>query len=320
MQNQNPGVAILHRQTASKIADILEQAGKKETDLFYLYRKDFAKFNNMIGLPLHPETLKPSPILDYQLTYNKIWVNHHKVILNKSRKIGATETALRTICQQCFSTYVGHNVMIVAGNRQRQANKFLEKFNELFYGHNDKGWKWGKGDNDIVKYTDLVDSYRANHMRLTNGVQIETYPASPLAVRGPENVKCVFVSEAAHVNRIEDGELYTALRPLAANDPNVDFILESTPNGKRGFFYDQFKDKNNGFEKLEFNYEWALHKLLTPKFIEEERRNPKIDFEQEYNCKFTSTLSAAFDMDMVDKNYQPAPIKRWEHIVKAVKP
>jgi hypothetical protein len=316
LQKQSPYIVAVN-----KLKQELESLDiKPSEDLSYLNVDNFIKFNNMIGNPLHPETLEPSPILDYQLDYNKLWRDKHKVIFNKSRKIGATETALRTICQLCFSTYVGHNIMIVAGNRQRQANKFLEKFNDLFYGHNDKGWEYEEGK--VIKYNELVDSYRANHMRLTNGVQIETYPASPLAVRGPENVKCVFVSEAAHVNRIEDGELYTALRPLAANDPNVDFILESTPNGRRGFFYDQFMAApNNGFTTIVKDYRVALGKLIDEKFIEEERHNPKIDFAQEYECKFTSTLSAAFEEEMVNRNYIPKVTKRYEHIIgKQAKP
>ena len=287
---------------------------------------DFSIFNRIIGRPLHPKTLIPSDILDYQLDYNTLWRRYHKVIFNKSRKIGATETALRTICQLCFGPYIGHNVMIVAGNRQRQANKFLEKFNLLFYGPDQKrGWSIPNKDGTETKwsYDMLVKSYRSNHMELCNGVQIETFPAEPTAVRGPENVKCVFVSEAAHVNRIEDGELYTALRPLAANDPDVDFILESTPNGRRGFFYDQWQYniplQNTGkeeFKTLQYNYQKAMDAgLLDAKFIAEERRNPKIDFEQEYNCKFTSTLSAAFEEEMVMRNYVPKPMNRWDDLL-----
>ena len=54
---------------------------------------DFISFNNMIGLPLHPKTKKPTLIFDYQNELDRIINKYHKVLLNKSRKIGATEIA-----------------------------------------------------------------------------------------------------------------------------------------------------------------------------------------------------------------------------------
>ena len=95
--------------------------------------KDFEEFNEMIGAPIHPGTGNPTPIFDYQDEYFKAWQKHHKLILNKSRKIGATETALRIIAYNCIiGRYSGHRVMIVAGNKQEVANRFIQRFKSLF--------------------------------------------------------------------------------------------------------------------------------------------------------------------------------------------
>jgi hypothetical protein len=272
----------------------------------------FQIFNEIVGLPKHPATLIPSPMLDYQIKYNDWWNKYHKLMFNKSRKIGATETAFRTILQNCYGAYMGHNVMIIAGNRQRQANKILQEFKNLLYGPNDKGWKDLNGE--VWKFEDLVDTHSASLVRLASGVEIETYPGDATAVRGPANIRCVFITEAAHFDLVDDSEVYNALRPLAANDPNVDFILETTPNGKRGFFYDQWVMEGNFYKKLEINYEPALAAgLLTNEFIQQEKKNPRVDFEQEYNCKFTSTRNAAIIEDNIV--YIPRPTRDYSDIL-----
>jgi hypothetical protein len=273
----------------SKEIPLLPAIGSKDS---------FQIFNEIVGLPKHPATLEPSPMLPYQIEYNRLWNTYHKLMFNKSRKIGATETAFRTILQNCYGAYMGHNVMIIAGNRQRQANKILQEFKNLLYGPNGNGWT--DLNKKVWDFDMLVESHSASLIRLKSGVEIETYPGDATAVRGPANIRCVFITEAAHFDLVDDSEVYNALRPLAANDPNVDFILETTPNGKRGFFYDQWVMEGNFYKKLEINYEAALEAgLLTREFIEQEKVNPRVDFNQEYFCKFTSTRNAAIIQDNI---------------------
>ena len=62
----------------------------------------FKAFNEMIGLPVHPGTGNETEVFEYQVEYFDAWQKHHKLILNKSRKIGATETALRIIAYNCL--------------------------------------------------------------------------------------------------------------------------------------------------------------------------------------------------------------------------
>ena len=111
----------------------------------------FKEFNEVIGLPVHPGTGKETEVFDYQVDYFDAWQKHHKLILNKSRKIGATETALRIIAYNCLhGNYSGHRVMIVAGNKQEVANRFIQRFKSLFY----KGFTDLQGN--VYKYEDIV--------------------------------------------------------------------------------------------------------------------------------------------------------------------
>jgi len=253
--------------------------------------KDFGKFNDMIGAPIHPGTGERTPIFDYQDEYFKAWQKHHKLILNKSRKIGATETALRIIAYNCIiGRYAGHRVMIVAGNKQEVANRFIQRFKSLFL----KGFT----DLDGVKYEyDDIITKEDSKSCLVNNTFVQAYPANE-SVRGEENVKCVFMSECAFINLIDDTKVYNALHPNVANISDADFVMESTPNGKRGFFWTNV-DASSEYHKLEQPYTVSLGKLLDKKFISTEKSNPRIDFEQEYCCKFTTSLSGAFREDEI---------------------
>lgn len=197
--------------------------------------------------------------------------------------------------------------MIVAGNNQDVANKFIDRFRNIiaqdFKDLNHKRWK----------YDDLVFHDSAKILKLVNGIEIEAYPANE-AVRGIDNVKCVFMSECAFINRIDDTKVYNALHPNVANIPTADFIMESTPNGRRGFFWENWSE-NSEYTKITQDYTVSLGKLLTPEFIESEKKNPKIDFRQEYCCDFTTSNTAAFDRDKVDNIYEAKPINDYSDIL-----
>ena len=267
--------------------------------------EDFREFNVMIGLPKNPNTGEPTEILDYQIVYFDAIKNHHKVILNKSRKIGATETALRSIAYNCFGRYAGHNVMIVAGNRQAQADDFLDRFCELFYD----GFVDLKGNK--FSFSDVIVSRNESEAIFWNGTKVRTYSARPESLRGPEDVVFVYISEAAHINLVDDSKVYNALHPNVANISDADFIIESTPNGKRGFFWELFSSDNEYF-KLEQSYGVSLGKLISPEFIESEKKNPTIDFEQEYCSTFTTSLTSAFKED--DVRYVEKEIDNYEDL------
>ena len=79
--------------TNRDIAKKVESVDLKMDSLDLKVPKGFEEFNEMIGLPIHPGTAKKTPIFDYQDEYFQACQKHHKLILNKSRKIAPTETA-----------------------------------------------------------------------------------------------------------------------------------------------------------------------------------------------------------------------------------
>ena len=283
---------------------------------------NFKEFNRVVGNPKLPATGEANDIFDYQEAYEKEWNTHHKLILNKSRKIGATETALRIIAYNCMNgTYLPHHrIMILAGTKQDMSNRFLARFKAIFdKGFTDKSdvfWstakKAGEGKDERPIFSEQKSSHK---LTMYNGINIQAYPANE-AVRGEENIVCVFISEAAFSNLIDDSKVYNAVHPNVANIENADFIMESTPNGKRGYYWELGDKgphgKSKDYRYIEQPYNVSMGKLLDEEFIEKERVNPKIDFQQEYCCKFTTSLSSVFREE--DVNYVPKTIDTYDDL------
>lgn len=304
---------------------------------------DFEKFNEAIGLPFNRTTEEPQPMTDYQLEYFQAVQNQHRVIVNKSRKIGATEAAVRILAFNCFDRYAGHDVMIVAGNELRIAKEILIRFSELFednssgYAYVDSEKKYRR--DEIIRKVKLGSS---PEIEFCNDTRIMAFAALKTgrgqSFRGTDDIACIYVSEAAHTGMRNDAPIMTALEPNLANRDDGDFILESTPNGKRGFFYQTWKSTMNvlkkkygttnekiALEKLKndnvklnwYPLRWDYHegvrcKVLSESYLNLQKQSPNLDFEQEYCCSFTSSYNQAIkteDLTFKDKNakdYKPS--------------
>lgn len=319
----------------------------------YGFPTDFIDFNRMIGNPTSKITNIQQDMTKFQLHYHNAIQTWHTVEFNKSRKLGATESFIRSAALNCFDRYKGHDVMIIAGNEVRIANEILLRFDELFRDtyHDDglyafksidpkyeeRGLTWleAQAEGRPYKHDELIR--RANFgsnptVEFHNGTRVMAFAASrqekAQSFRGTDDVICAFVSEAAHTGMKNDQPIMTALEPNLAQRDDADLILESTPNGRRGMFFfywintmeiisknlkipvtdhqgivDAINKMWLDGEKIDFPVDWwplrydyhvgIDNNILSKKFIEKEKRNPKLDFEQEYMCKFSSTYSQA---------------------------
>ena len=184
------------KQKKNDLWDVVKQValGRVETPVLPV---KFKEFNEYISPPIHPESRKAIGILDYQIKYFDAWQKYHKLILNKSRKIGATETALRIILYNIFmGRYADHGIIIVAGNKQQVANKFIKRLANIMklkkHGFKDlEGVDWS--------YNDLVTRGSSSSLEFYNGALVEAFPAND-SVRGLDNTICIFMSEAAFID------------------------------------------------------------------------------------------------------------------------
>lgn len=243
---------------------------------------DFVEFNKLIGLPKHPKTKKETALFQYELDIVDLVDKYGWLLINKARKIGISEIVLRIIAFKCFSDYAGYQILLVAGNRVQHAQRLMRRFQKLF-----------------EKISQEVSDRTTDRLILKNGTEVMALPSNDTALRGPENVKCIFLDEAAHFNIINDQDVYNALEPNLSNTDG-DFIIVSTPNGKRGMFYDLWIDNENRFYKSALPYTVSLGLLLNEKIIEKKKKDRTIDFEQEYMCQFTSAKGTFITEDLIE--------------------
>jgi len=132
----------------------------------------------------------------------------------------------------------------------------------------------------------------ALRLELDNGSRIISLPGQEQTVRGYAGVSLLIVDEAA---RVPD-DLYFSVRPMLAVS-NGRLIALSTPWGKRGWFYEIYKEPNS----------WRTWTVtadqcprISPEFLEEERQSmPRAWFEAEYFCAFNEPEDSVFGYDDV---------------------
>ena len=256
----------------------------------------------------------------YQINYSEAINNHHRVIVNKTKKGGFTDAFLRHAAHQIFYRYAGHEVMLVAGNKEAIARDIMTRLYTLFEN--------GITDDNDIHWTQeqLIPSFTKTplQMKCWNGTTIIGSTASKSgkssSFRGYSDVIAWFITEAAFPGVNDDYPILNGLTSLTANREDGDMVIESTPNGRTGFFHDlsmdasdNLKKKNavgeNKFYYMEVDYHEALESgVISREFIEQEKLNPRIDFDQEYCCAFTSSSNAAFS-PLEDSNFQEEPVE-----------
>ena len=109
-------------------------------------------------------------------------------------------------------------------------------------------------------------------------------PQNQDKVRGFSNVSLMLIDEAS---RVSDGDLW----------------LMSTPNGTRGFFYEEWKHGGEEWERIKVTAPECQR--ISAKFLEEEtaREGDKF-FRQEYLCEFVEREGQVFSQESIDAAMQ----------------
>jgi len=131
-----------------------------------------------------------------------------------------------------------------------------------------------------------------------NGSRIVGLPENEAKVRGFSNVSLLLIDEAS---RVKD-ESYRAMRPTLALG-NGDLWLMSTPNGRRGFFYEEWAHGGPAWERIRVAAPDCPR--IKPEFLaEEQAREGDKWFRQEYLCEFVEREGAVFSQESIDAAMQ----------------
>ena len=261
------------------------------------YSKNCCCFNHVIGLPRHPNTMKPMPLTPFQVEIalkiikdtsyrdKKKWPDEeewkrlaHKYHLNKGRQMGITELMLRLILYFSFTRYAGRHVGMIALTNGDLAQENLDRLWELF-AH-------------IPQVA--LRAPAAGVIKLQNNTIIKIFNANTEGLTGHTKYACIFMDESAKWRLLSDTALMNSIYPIV-NSNGSDLFMVSTPNGPVKSFYKIFKDPED-FTKLEYNI-WATEgNLYTRKEIEKKLASSISDINQEYLCKFTVSENSVFGL------------------------
>jgi hypothetical protein len=137
------------------------------------------------------------------------------------------------------------------------------------------------------------DGANAQSILLPNDSRIVGLPGAEATVRGFSAVSLLLIDEAA---RVPD-DLYRSLRPMLAVGQG-ELWLMSTPFGKRGFFYEEWRN-GQGWERVTGPATECAR--IPAGFLEEEQRVLGEQwFAQEYMCEFTDNGQSLFPRDLVE--------------------
>jgi hypothetical protein len=126
-----------------------------------------------------------------------------------------------------------------------------------------------------------------SQLELGNGSRLISLPASDDTIRGYSAVNLIILDEAA---RVPD-ELYWALRPMLTTSDGRLLAL-STPNGKRGWFYEAWTS-DQPWTRVKITAGECPH--ISPAALAEERRSMTAAFyASEYECEFGDAIDSVF--------------------------
>ena len=194
-----------------------------------------------------------------------------RIILNASRQSGKS-TMTAVIALHTAITKPGSLTLILSPS-ERQSKESYQKVARL----------------SRTTPHAILDSDRKTGAEFANGSRVEALPGTEGSVRGYSAVDLLVVDEASRVS----DDLFFAIRPMLATSAGR-LIMLSTPNGKRGIFYETWRDAGaSGFESYEIPA--VMCPRISSVFLEEERRSlPERVYRQEYECSFEEAEGQVF--------------------------
>ena len=127
-------------------------------------------------------------------------------------------------------------------------------------------------------------------------------PVTARAARGIPSVSALLFDEAAFIDGIE-GVYQAAVPTLAMLGDKGRVILNSTPNGKLGLFYEAWTDQGDSWHKVKLHYSQHPVYNADPDWAQKTRENRKLtdqQWEQEFELNFAESDVQVFSADLLD--------------------
>jgi hypothetical protein len=202
-------------------------------------------------------------------------------IVNCTRQWGKSTVTAAKAVHRAYSAPGSLTLVVTPG--ARQSGEFLRKAKD-FAGR--------------LGMTVRGDGHNELSIAFPNGSRIVGLPENETTIRGFSAVSLLLIDEAS---RVRD-TIYRAMRPtLMIHDG--DLWLMSTPNGKRGFFWEEWERGGEEWERISVPATGCPR--ISERFLAEEKANATEDwYRQEYLCEFVDQEGAVFTREMIEGMYQ----------------
>jgi hypothetical protein len=199
------------------------------------------------------------------------------MLLLCSRQAGKSQTAAALALREALLRPPALVLLLSPTLRQR-GELFKDKIRRLYHA--------------LGKPVALIQETQLT-MELANGSRIVSLPGEESTIRGYSGVRLLVIDEAA---RVPDA-LYYSVRPMLAVSRGQ-LVAMSTPFGKRGWFYDEWRG-DNPWHRISVNARQCPR--ISPQFLKEERAALGDHwFQQEYMLEFRDVIDALFRQEDID--------------------
>jgi Terminase large subunit, T4likevirus-type, N-terminal len=180
------------------------------------------------------------------------------------------------------------SLILIAAPSDRQVRELIRLCADLIIG---------------AGYGNELRSKQVTSLEFKGGSRIIGVPGTvPQNVRGYSDVSVVVVDEAAFV----PDEFFTAVSPMLAVSQGQ-LICLSTPAGRRGYFWNQWANNSESWERIEVLA--TLINRIPKEFLEQERKTlGDAIFGAEYLCKFSSEDGGFISQENVMQRVQDVPL------------
>jgi len=203
-----------------------------------------------------------------------------RLLLNCSRQVGKSLVAALLAVHQAI--YEPGSLAVVVAVAQRQAMETVRTCHDIYVA---------------LGRPVPAESENKLSLELENKSRILSIPSTEATIRGLSKVRLLVLDEAS---RIPDA-LYGAVLPFIAIS-NGRLALLSSPDGRRGFFFDAYQHREEWFYKE--IPATACSRWKAADLAEMRRKTGEYFFAQEMECAFNDATTGAFRSDDIDAAVQ----------------
>lgn len=244
------------------------------------------------------------------------WDWQNAILDDDSRRInvnGARQSGKSTImaCACChMAKFRRKSLSVILTPSLKQSNEDMIKVNQFIAMDKNYPKQLKNNSQEIV---------------LENGSRILVLTASDDAARGFSNPDLILFDEASRI----DDSVYKAVIPMITNNRHAKVYEISTPNGKKGFFYNHHNSERWSRYIIKSKYRAVItqttpelveiepeempgyHFYISPRHCDYEGQMGMLEeinwdtrnFAQEYGCEFVDSQDQVFAQDLIERMF-----------------